>query len=323
MPRAPLIVGPPAGAGYMVDHALDRGHDVVAVCRGQSVGKLDALRDGLRGAKPLDGADTTIWAAASPELEGATGTFWNKRHEIRCRFRSPAQIQKLHAIVEQQLADSKLRGSQHRRPRRKKRAAHADRAMGSEHFIVDLRRLAAGRARCRPARISRKANGGFDRSKQRDLLEIEIAGTVQPHFEKRLHRGVRQGPATDQPLVILLEAQQLYEADRAAVIRENADDVGAPADLAVKASRGLVLRQLGPVRRRERVEGDQVLLGGSEQLGDLLPAPAAARSTASARHSRASWPLSAGKKAESGSSERRSARPRSIRRGRFCGRASS
>jgi hypothetical protein len=37
-----LIVGPPAGAGYMVDHALDRGHDVVAVCRGQSVGKLDA-----------------------------------------------------------------------------------------------------------------------------------------------------------------------------------------------------------------------------------------------------------------------------------------
>jgi hypothetical protein len=40
---------------------------------------------------------------------------------------------------------------------------------------------------------------------------------VQPHFEKRLDRGVRQGPATDQPLVILLEAQQLYEADRAAV----------------------------------------------------------------------------------------------------------
>jgi hypothetical protein len=87
------------------------------------------------------------------------------------------------------------------------------------------------------SRICRKANGGFDRSKQRDLLEIEIAGTVQPHFEKRLDRGVRQGPATDQPLVILLEAQQLYEADRAAVTRENADDVGAPGDLAVKASR--------------------------------------------------------------------------------------
>jgi hypothetical protein len=58
---------------------------------------------------------------------------------------------------------------------------------------------------------------------------------------------------------------------------------------------GLVLRQLGPVRRRERVEGDQVLLGGSEQLGDPLRAPAAVRSTASVRHSRASWPLPAGK----------------------------
>ena len=29
---------------YMVGHALDRGHDVVAVCRAQSVGKLDAFR---------------------------------------------------------------------------------------------------------------------------------------------------------------------------------------------------------------------------------------------------------------------------------------
>ena len=29
---------------YMVGHALDRGHEVVAVCRAQSVGKLDAFR---------------------------------------------------------------------------------------------------------------------------------------------------------------------------------------------------------------------------------------------------------------------------------------
>jgi hypothetical protein len=57
-------------------------------------------------AQSLDGADTTIWTAASREREGTTGTFWNKRHEIRCRFRSPAQIQKLHAIVEQLLADA-------------------------------------------------------------------------------------------------------------------------------------------------------------------------------------------------------------------------
>jgi nucleoside-diphosphate-sugar epimerase len=35
------IVGPSGKLGkYMVQHALDRGYDVVAVCREQSVGKL-------------------------------------------------------------------------------------------------------------------------------------------------------------------------------------------------------------------------------------------------------------------------------------------
>ena len=55
---------------------------------------------------PLDGADTTIWAVASPELEGATGKFWTKRHEIRCRFRDAAEIHELRALVDQQLADT-------------------------------------------------------------------------------------------------------------------------------------------------------------------------------------------------------------------------
>jgi NAD(P)-dependent dehydrogenase (short-subunit alcohol dehydrogenase family) len=53
-----------------------------------------------------DGADTTIWAAASPEVEGLTGRFWTKRREIRCRFRDAPEIQKLRALVEQQLADT-------------------------------------------------------------------------------------------------------------------------------------------------------------------------------------------------------------------------
>jgi NAD(P)-dependent dehydrogenase (short-subunit alcohol dehydrogenase family) len=55
---------------------------------------------------PLDGADTTIWAAVSPELERATGKFWSKRHEIRCRFRDTAEIRQLRAIIDQQLADA-------------------------------------------------------------------------------------------------------------------------------------------------------------------------------------------------------------------------
>ena len=39
------IVGASGRLGqYMVQHALDRGYEVVGVCRGQSVGKLDAFR---------------------------------------------------------------------------------------------------------------------------------------------------------------------------------------------------------------------------------------------------------------------------------------
>ena len=39
------IVGASGKLGqYMVQHALDRGYDVVGVCREQSVAKLDALK---------------------------------------------------------------------------------------------------------------------------------------------------------------------------------------------------------------------------------------------------------------------------------------
>jgi NAD(P)-dependent dehydrogenase (short-subunit alcohol dehydrogenase family) len=73
--------------------------------------KLLIALTGFAAQSPLDGADTPIWAAASPELEGATGKFWNKRHEIRCRFRIPAEIHKLRAIVEQQLAAARSLGA--------------------------------------------------------------------------------------------------------------------------------------------------------------------------------------------------------------------
>ena len=39
------IVGASGKLGrYMVQHALDRGHEVVGVCRERSVGKLDAFK---------------------------------------------------------------------------------------------------------------------------------------------------------------------------------------------------------------------------------------------------------------------------------------
>lgn len=58
----------------------------------------------FRAKTPVEGVDTTIWVAASPELDGLTGRFWNKRREVRCRFRDPAKLEQLCALVQHQLA---------------------------------------------------------------------------------------------------------------------------------------------------------------------------------------------------------------------------
>lgn len=41
----------------------------------------------LRAKSPEEGADTVVWLAASPEVEGRTSLFWVERQEQRCRFR--------------------------------------------------------------------------------------------------------------------------------------------------------------------------------------------------------------------------------------------
>jgi retinol dehydrogenase 12 len=66
--------------------------------------KLLVTVTSFRAQPAREGADTAIWAATSAELEGVTGRFFDKRREIRCRFRDPAQIEELRALVEQQLA---------------------------------------------------------------------------------------------------------------------------------------------------------------------------------------------------------------------------
>jgi NAD(P)-dependent dehydrogenase (short-subunit alcohol dehydrogenase family) len=46
----------------------------------------------LRGRRPEEGADTVVWLAASPDVEGRSGLFWISREERRCRFRDePAE----------------------------------------------------------------------------------------------------------------------------------------------------------------------------------------------------------------------------------------
>ena len=56
-----------------------------------------------------DGADTAIWLAASPEVEGVTGKFFDNRKDTPCKFRVPADIEQLWKLVEEQTADGRAR----------------------------------------------------------------------------------------------------------------------------------------------------------------------------------------------------------------------
>jgi len=49
-----------------------------------------SLYSKLRGRRPEEGADTVVWLAASPDVEGRSGSFWIDRREHRCRFRDEA-----------------------------------------------------------------------------------------------------------------------------------------------------------------------------------------------------------------------------------------
>jgi NAD(P)-dependent dehydrogenase (short-subunit alcohol dehydrogenase family) len=49
----------------------------------------------LFGKAPADGADTVLWLAASPDVDGTTGRFWIDRQEARCRYRDPDTEERL------------------------------------------------------------------------------------------------------------------------------------------------------------------------------------------------------------------------------------
>jgi len=86
-------------------NALNPGYVQTALTRNVS-GPLKVLvaLTGFTAQTPLDGADTAIWLAASPEIAGVTGKFFNKRRELRCPFRDPGAIHELCALVDRQLA---------------------------------------------------------------------------------------------------------------------------------------------------------------------------------------------------------------------------
>jgi NAD(P)-dependent dehydrogenase (short-subunit alcohol dehydrogenase family) len=49
----------------------------------------------LRAKRPAEGADTVVWLAGSPEVEGRSGRFWVDREEHPCRFRDETAEEEL------------------------------------------------------------------------------------------------------------------------------------------------------------------------------------------------------------------------------------
>jgi NAD(P)-dependent dehydrogenase (short-subunit alcohol dehydrogenase family) len=56
---------------------------------GGLTGWIAAAGAKLSALPPEQGADTVVWLAASPEVEGLSDRFWSERRERRCRFRDP------------------------------------------------------------------------------------------------------------------------------------------------------------------------------------------------------------------------------------------
>jgi NAD(P)-dependent dehydrogenase (short-subunit alcohol dehydrogenase family) len=57
-----------------------------------------SLYSKLRGRRPEAGAETVVWLAASPEVDGRSGLFWIDRQERRCRFRDEQAEEALWAL---------------------------------------------------------------------------------------------------------------------------------------------------------------------------------------------------------------------------------
>ena len=64
----------------------------------------------LRARPVEEGADTVIWLAASPEVEGPSGLFWSDRQERRCRFRDEPAEEALYSLCQGMTGGSRTRG---------------------------------------------------------------------------------------------------------------------------------------------------------------------------------------------------------------------
>ncbi len=77
--------------GLIVDTGLYRNMPPEAMAR---------LRERGGGRTPSDGADTAVWLASSPEVEGVSGRLFENRKEIPCLFRNRESEERLWSICE-------------------------------------------------------------------------------------------------------------------------------------------------------------------------------------------------------------------------------
>jgi len=61
----------------------------------------------LFGSTPAEGADTAVWAAAAPELDGVTSKFFEKRRELACTYRDPESLERLFRVAEEMTAPAR------------------------------------------------------------------------------------------------------------------------------------------------------------------------------------------------------------------------
>ncbi len=61
-------------------------------------GRLALEQIGARTVQ--EGADTAVWLASSPEVEGVSGRFFEQRKEIPCEFRNEEAEERLWSICQ-------------------------------------------------------------------------------------------------------------------------------------------------------------------------------------------------------------------------------
>jgi NAD(P)-dependent dehydrogenase (short-subunit alcohol dehydrogenase family) len=66
--------------------------------RASAPGMASSVYAKVSGKTPEQGADTVVWLASDPEVEGKSGEFWIDRRKVRCRFRDPAAEERLWAL---------------------------------------------------------------------------------------------------------------------------------------------------------------------------------------------------------------------------------